>query len=740
MGSYFSRRSSPSTSSPLYHSINPGILAELKHLDLTKRIVFDENGVVASGGYGDVCRADYKVKHKRKVIVAVKRMRFYVKKEDFKMLFEKEIYVWAKLKHSNVLPLLGYALEEKTKYPLLVSEWMENGSAWAFVTTHQDCDLMHIVTGIARGLAYLHGKDVVHSDVKSDNVLISNSGDALLCDFGCSRMITATRTYAKISTTVKGTERYMAPEFFNSSHSKHSKKTDIWAFGMTVFELFAQERPFSDVYHLCVPLEISKFHLPSLPNSFLPPTTPQTQKFLWEICRICWIQDPEGRPEMGLILDKLEANQNKVDNLAFFGPSLHHNGQSFSPAGENSDNDDLLDLLIILDSTESMESYYETAKGSIIEICSMLRASERFKRDSSLRVGLLGYRDYSVEANSLDKYSVVFPHPFTEDFDFLKINLASLKPEGATGRTKALATALEYAYDEIDDWRDDSLKVIMVITDAAPHGINEKDDNFPHGGPAGMSIRDPLDLVRDMAASGFSLFFLGCEPTLSTTTEYATDFYKAISTLTQGVFCSLTDSRLIASVIIGLLLDGVDIKRLSLRYREEIRKRIFEDGQTVEEVVNEIHEVLSREYVSTTITQVDKNNDGLFATEENFRAFLASETLAEARELLKRVPGAHRNLMPMHQSTPSLHSITRLAVYVRFKNTGSNIMELRLFDAESGDMKGQLIVPNGHVMIRRFIINIPINFALVCGRFTKNFSRTFDRDTEIDVEQLFCQS
>ena len=60
-------------------------------------------------------------------------------------LFEKEIYVWSKLKHENVLPLLGFAFDEGTGYPLLISDWMDSGSAWSFVRSNPNCNVLHLV-------------------------------------------------------------------------------------------------------------------------------------------------------------------------------------------------------------------------------------------------------------------------------------------------------------------------------------------------------------------------------------------------------------------------------------------------------------------------------------------------------------------------------------------------------------------------------------------------------------------
>ncbi|OCB88110.1 kinase-like protein [Sanghuangporus baumii] len=285
--------------------VTPSILEVLKHLDLTGNVVYEDSGIVASGTYGDIYKGYYESDAQSKATVCIKRMRMHMK-GDIKMLFEKELYVWAKLKHKNILPLLGYAFEQKSNYPLLVSEWMENGSAWDFVKSH--LDYYRHSSGY---IAYLHERDVVHSDIKSDNVLISNSGDALLCDFGLSRMITASRTYAKMTSTIKGTDRYMAPEFFDPPYTKHSEKTDIWAFGMTVFELLARERPFAKVHPFAIPSEISRRNLPSLPNPSMLSTTTQTTESLWGICRMCWNGNPEDRASIAMILSQLE---NKVVN------------------------------------------------------------------------------------------------------------------------------------------------------------------------------------------------------------------------------------------------------------------------------------------------------------------------------------------------------------------------------------------------------------------------------------------
>ena len=88
---------------------------------------------------------------------------------------------------------------------------MENGTASGYVKEHPECNVLELVSsytlhnenethkeyqiiGIAEGLNYLHTEGVIHSDIKADNVLISNTGLPLICDFGISRMLAASQT------------------------------------------------------------------------------------------------------------------------------------------------------------------------------------------------------------------------------------------------------------------------------------------------------------------------------------------------------------------------------------------------------------------------------------------------------------------------------------------------------------------------------------------------------------------
>lgn len=137
---------------------------------------------------------------------------------------------------------------------MLVSKWMENGTAFEYVKKHPTADVFQLVQGIAHGLEYLHDSNVVHSDIKSvcdpgksvpcynniniykDNVLVSDAGIPQICDFGLSRL-TAASLHQTTTDSLRGSIRWLSFEFLNGGEyqNKHTKETDVWAFGMTIY-------------------------------------------------------------------------------------------------------------------------------------------------------------------------------------------------------------------------------------------------------------------------------------------------------------------------------------------------------------------------------------------------------------------------------------------------------------------------------------------------------------------------
>lgn len=285
------------------------------HLDLTGKVTVDYSITIVKGGYGDVHKGDCPALGCN---VAVKRLRIEAGRDTDKRNFARELNVWHRLSHPNVLPLLGYILEENRLS--LVSAWMEKGSLRIVMGTLTVPEIFSMSVGIARGLYYLHSNGVIHADLKTDNVLVSPTGVPLLADFGISKLDpTSSSSPAFLSSgSGRGSYRWLAYEFVkfcddededanSTERPRHDEKTDVWAYGMTMLELVTGELPFAHIqYDLKVLVAIAMQKLPREPSYRGSPSCMTLGRYMWSVCKRCWIINPAGRPSMGVLLSEME--------------------------------------------------------------------------------------------------------------------------------------------------------------------------------------------------------------------------------------------------------------------------------------------------------------------------------------------------------------------------------------------------------------------------------------------------
>ncbi|KAI6013510.1 kinase-like domain-containing protein [Pisolithus marmoratus] len=226
-----------------------------------------------------------------------------------------EITIWSQLRHCNITTLLGIT----TKFDptvSMVTEWMERGNARDYVNdvvvdprplVRQSQSAMHDdntvaqFLDIAHGLNYLHGLGIVHGDLKGRNVLISGLGRALVTDFGCSYRPNPSPGLS-VDPPRGGSVRWLAPE--NLDTYAISQKADIWAYGITVLELFSRKDPFPEA-NKDVPImrRISEGP-PSRPSDEL--TCFRLSDRWWSMCLECWNSEPSARPTIKDIMAKIE--------------------------------------------------------------------------------------------------------------------------------------------------------------------------------------------------------------------------------------------------------------------------------------------------------------------------------------------------------------------------------------------------------------------------------------------------
>lgn len=158
---------------------------------------------------------------------------------------------------------------------------------------------------IASGLYYLHSHPlgpIFHGDLKGLNVLVSSDRRALLSDFGLSTLQKSTFSMTVVAPR-GGSYPWMAPELLDDYNA--STEGDVWAFGMTVLELFTRLMPFHDCPHFAnVMHRLVMGRLPLRPSE--ESTLSRMTDAWWEICTSCWRRQPSARPSMKDLMETVK--------------------------------------------------------------------------------------------------------------------------------------------------------------------------------------------------------------------------------------------------------------------------------------------------------------------------------------------------------------------------------------------------------------------------------------------------
>uniref|UniRef100_A0A0E0I1Y2 Uncharacterized protein n=1 Tax=Oryza nivara TaxID=4536 RepID=A0A0E0I1Y2_ORYNI len=243
---FWRRRTPARKASPVPYSTNPDDIQSIDSLLLdlsTLRAATDnfaERNKLGEGGFGIV----YKGVLPEGREIAVKRLSQSSRQgiEELKT----ELVLVAKLRHKNLVSLVGVCLEEGEK--LLVYEYLPNKSLDTILFDYEkskDLDWgkrLNIVSGVARGLQYLHEDSqlrVVHGDLKASNVLLDFDHNPKISDFGLAKLFEWDQTQ-DVTSHIAGTYGYMAPEY--AMRGQYSVKSDAFSFGVMILEIVTGRR------------------------------------------------------------------------------------------------------------------------------------------------------------------------------------------------------------------------------------------------------------------------------------------------------------------------------------------------------------------------------------------------------------------------------------------------------------------------------------------------------------------
>lgn len=198
---------------------------------------------LGEGGFGEVWLAYDKTDIHHEVAIKF----FNPLSESDKNLFLSEYERSAKFHHKDVLPSLFYG--EWGDRIFMGMGFCENGTATQFVGELKPNEgngenlLWNLISDVASGLEYLHDvQNIVHQDIKPENIMITSDGDFVIMDFGIS--INVNSRLAALNYIDFGSPAYMAPERFSDSGNVIFAN-DIWSFGVTIYELATGELPFN---------------------------------------------------------------------------------------------------------------------------------------------------------------------------------------------------------------------------------------------------------------------------------------------------------------------------------------------------------------------------------------------------------------------------------------------------------------------------------------------------------------
>ncbi|CAH8381273.1 unnamed protein product [Eruca vesicaria subsp. sativa] len=216
--------------------------------------------------------------------------------------FWGEAEILSKLHHPNVVAFYGVVKDGPGGTLATVAEYMVDGSL-RHVLIRKDRHLdrrkrLIIAMDAAFGMEYLHAKNIVHFDLKCDNLLVNLKDPSRpICkvgDFGLSKI----KRNTLVSGGVRGTLPWMAPELLNGSSSKVSEKVDVFSFGIVLWEILTGEEPYANMHYGAI--------IGGIVNNTLRPTIPSYCDTDWRILmEECWAPNPTARPSFTEIAGRL---------------------------------------------------------------------------------------------------------------------------------------------------------------------------------------------------------------------------------------------------------------------------------------------------------------------------------------------------------------------------------------------------------------------------------------------------
>eukprot|EP01105_Mastigella_eilhardi_P024591 TRINITY_DN645_c0_g1_i1.p1 TRINITY_DN645_c0_g1~~TRINITY_DN645_c0_g1_i1.p1 ORF type:complete len:1084 (+),score=221.55 TRINITY_DN645_c0_g1_i1:75-3326(+) len=242
---------------------------------------------IGEGSFGHVFKADWR--GQECAVKLLKFQEFY--EQDLREAFLREVHLMETMRAPQIVNFLGAV--HVPKRLALVTEYMPLGSLISTMqkNTFSVALKLKCLLDCAKGMNFLHQSDVVHRDLKGDNLLMCSLDYTLpvtckLSDFGTTRDIQPSEQGANFTQAI-GTPTHMAPEVLE--HSSYSKSSDVYSFAVLAYQVLTEKEPYADFESMWA---VSKFVVEQK-RLEIPADAPAPFS---HIITTCWAQDPADRP------------------------------------------------------------------------------------------------------------------------------------------------------------------------------------------------------------------------------------------------------------------------------------------------------------------------------------------------------------------------------------------------------------------------------------------------------------
>lgn len=282
---------------------------------------------IGSGSFGTVYKAHWHGP------VAVKTLNVKTPSTAQLQAFKNEVAMLKKTRHCNILLFMGCVSEPSLA---IVTQWCEGSSLYKHVHVNETkfklSTLIDVSRQVAQGMDYLHAKNIIHRDLKSNNIFLHEDLSVKIGDFG---LATAKMRWSgeKQANQPTGSILWMAPEVIRMEEvTPYSFQSDVYAFGIVIYELLAEMLPYGHVNNKDQILFMVGRGMLRPDMSKVRTDCPQALKRLSEDC-IKYKRDE--RPLFRLILNMLE-------NLLRTMPKIHRSASEPNMTQTQLQNDDFL--------------------------------------------------------------------------------------------------------------------------------------------------------------------------------------------------------------------------------------------------------------------------------------------------------------------------------------------------------------------------------------------------------------